>query len=196
MLKKITIISLLIGMLSAVSPVYAEIFIVNNPDPNIGGRASQGGQQAVQLQMPQISLSNIDANRIALLQRYQYAQRVPAINRRQQNLQMMSMQIASWMQHGAPERSVTSVREALKQMNSEIQQSMASLEAGLELPELQQLYSIEEQNARTVRDLNNKLNKVRVIARPGGSASGSVMQPAVSTERNTEEKPVFTPQSE
>ncbi|KPN71494.1 hypothetical protein [Neisseria sp. 83E34] len=196
MFNKIKTTSLLIGVLSVAAPVSAEIFIVNNPDPNIGGRTAQGGQQAGQFQMPQISLSNIDTNRIALLQRYQYAQRVPAVNRRQQNLQMMSMQIAGWMQHGAPERSVASVREALKQMNSEIQQSMASLEAGLELPELQQLYNIEEQNARTVRDLNNKLNKVRVIARQGDSAAGSVTQPAVSTERNTEEKPVSTPQSE
>lgn len=198
MFNKIKTTLLLIGVLSAAAPVSAEIFIVNTPNSNIGGAAAQGNQQqqAGQLQMPQVSLSNVDPNKINLLQRYKYAERAPVVNGHQRNLQMMSMQIAGWMQHGAAEQSVAKARELLKQTDSEIQQSMAALEPGLELPELQQLYNAEQQNARTVRDLSKKLEKVRITARMGSSVPGNSAQPAVSVQQDIATEPASAPQSQ
>lgn len=164
---------ILVNMSSVVMPVYAEIFIVNTQ--TLEPQTSSASQ--LPTSTPQFSLSTIDANTIRLLQQHQYTDKATAVNQRQQKLKVMTAQVASWMQHGASEQSLEKVRAALSQTGTEIQQSMAVL-SGLDLPEFQQLYTLEEQNARIVQDLGKKLVRVRTVG-AAAAVPEAVPQPAV-----------------
>lgn len=172
MLKRITKAPL-IALLLAAMPAHAEIYIVNKPTLDTVPAAGT-------LQVPQFSLSNIDAEKIRLLQSYGYADRVAAAKDRQQKLSLIAARLAGLKQGGGQEGEI---RAALQDMEQETQQAAAFL-ANFELPEFKQLYLLEEQNAKTIRDLSQKLAK-----EASKQAAKPLPKPALRPEAQEPEAP-------
>lgn len=145
--------SLLAGMLAYLPPAYAEVYIINT-------RTLDAVQQQGEAQVPQFSLSNINIDKIRLLQSYQYADRAAAADLRRQNLVLMDTRLSLWEKNGLPgSEEIGGMRNELSKMNADIRQNL-NLLSGVDLPELKQLYEAEEKNAQTVQSLIGRLEKM------------------------------------